>query len=608
MVSSQLSLLSACCTLLFLFSVNAGNALAELYTSVPAVKGGCRFIPSDPEWPSEQQWAILNKTVSGRLIATVPVAAPCYHSTYDVTTKKYEPSTYNEAACAAVKKGWHDPAFHEQSSSSIMQTYFANDSCNPIADQSEGKCGIGSYVQYAINVTEDDDARAGIAFAKKNNIRLLIRNTGHDYLGKSTGYGALALWTHHLKEISPILQNYKSPSYNGPALQVSAGVQVGEVYNFLEKQGYMAIGGECPTVGLAGGYIFAGGHAPTTSKLGLAADKILEIEGILANGTSFTATPEENQDIYWFLSGSGSGGTIAYIKSVTFKIFKDFQVSGTILTFPYAGVISEAEFWSLIDLWHTLTPNITDAGAYAYAFYQTGYFQVWPLFAPELNKAQAVALIQPFVGHLEKLKLKHPSLTYNFTSYTYPTFNKAYQGLFPYLGSGTLQWTSRLIPRNIITQQPAAVSKAFKSLFDDGATMVEAVMNPSLKVSQPPNNSVLPAWRNSIIDLVAGKPYNDSAPFQENVDARKFITQHWTSALESLAPVSQGGGTYMNEADADDPNWQQSFYGANYPQQLAIKRKYDPTGVWYAKTAVGSEYWAEDAQQRLCPVTPAKKW
>lgn len=63
-----------------------------------------------------------------------------------------------------------------------MQTYFANDSCNPIVDQSGGKGGIGSYAQYSINVIGDADAIAGIAFAKKHNIRLLVRNIGHEYI------------------------------------------------------------------------------------------------------------------------------------------------------------------------------------------------------------------------------------------------------------------------------------------------------------------------------------------------------------------------------------------------------------------------------------------
>ena len=141
-----------------------------------SAKNGCRVIPSDPQWPSPQQWAELNKTVNGRLVATIPIGAPCYKSTYDVITGQYDLSTYNEAACAKVKAGWHDPAFHERSSSSIMQTYFAQNGCNPIAVPNDGKCGLGSYIRYAINVAGDED----VAFAQKNNVRLLIRNTGHE--------------------------------------------------------------------------------------------------------------------------------------------------------------------------------------------------------------------------------------------------------------------------------------------------------------------------------------------------------------------------------------------------------------------------------------------
>ncbi|KAG6986519.1 FAD-linked oxidoreductase sor8 [Physcia stellaris] len=479
-----------------LTAINAIAAPEPVVRPTPPIAGGCRFIPSDPEWPSIEEWSSLNISVDGRLIATVPSGSPCFRSTYDVKTKTTGLNTFDEKQCNDVKANWHMPTFHEDSSSSIMQTRFANNSCNYFApDQSGGQCGIGSYVKYAIDVGSEGHVKAGIAFGKRHNIRVLVRNTGHE-----------------------------SKLYNGPALEVSAGVQVDEVYDYLEQLGYMAVGGECPTVGLAGGYIFAGGHAPTSSKLGLAADHILAIQG----------------------------GTVAYIKSVTFKIFKDFRVSGAIFTMPYAGVLDGDEFWPLIDTWHSITPNLTDAGAYAYR-----------------------------------------------------TFNQAYKGLFPFLGSGTFQWTSRLIPRNVIQNQPQAVSKTLKALFDDGATMVETVMNPNLGLAKPLiDNSVLPAWRTSIVNLVVGKPYNDSAPFQVNVDARTYITQHWTSALEQLAPVSAGGGAYMNEADADDPNWQESFYGRNYPKQLAIKRKYDPTGFWYAKKAVGSEYWSEDAQQRLCPTRP----
>ncbi|KAL8946614.1 MAG: hypothetical protein Q9222_007017, partial [Ikaeria aurantiellina] len=474
-------------------------------SSAKAAPAGCRNVPGDAGWPTTSQWNHLNRTVGGQLIKAIPIGASCYKNTYDVATYVNDIHVYDEAACADVNKNWRDPSLHFESSSSVMGTYFANNSCNPVNVQ--GDCGIGSYVQYAIDVRSDQDAVAGIAFAKKHNIRLLIRNTGHDYLGKSTGYGALALWTHHLKDMSPVIQ-YNSTYYNGPALRVSAGVQVSEVYDYLEKQGYTAIGGECPSVGIAGGYIFAGGHSPSSSLLGLAADGILETDGILANGSSFTASPSQHQDLYWFLSGSGAGGTVAYMKSVTFRVFKDFAVSGAILTMPYEGILTDDEFWPLVDTWHSITPNITAAGAYAYAFYYQGYFQIWPLFAPLLTQAQTLHLLEPLTNKINALQKRHPALTYNLTSSTHPTFNKAYKALFPPIPSGGWQWSSRLIPHTIILNHAPALSSTFRSIFASGATMVEAVMTPSLEVSKPisGNNSVLPAWRTNVIEIVAGKP------------------------------------------------------------------------------------------------------
>lgn len=74
-----------------------------------------------------------------------------------------------------------------------------------------------------INVTRPSDISKGIAFALKCNIHLVIRNMGHDYLGKSTGAGSLAIWTHHLKSIEFL--DYESPHYTGKAIKMGAGIQ-----------------------------------------------------------------------------------------------------------------------------------------------------------------------------------------------------------------------------------------------------------------------------------------------------------------------------------------------------------------------------------------------
>jgi len=56
----------------------------------------------------------------------------------------------------------------------------------------------------------------------------------------------------------------------------------------------------------------------------------------------------------------------------------------------------------------------------------------------------------------------------------------------------------------------------------------------------------------------------------------------------------------MNEANHLSENWKEGFYGANYDRLLAVKKIYDPESLLYARTAVGSDEWSEDADGRLC--------
>jgi hypothetical protein len=56
-----------------------------------------RYIPGDPGWPGASAWNALNATVSGRLIATTPLAAPCHDPHYNAT------------ACALLRAQWAYP-------------------------------------------------------------------------------------------------------------------------------------------------------------------------------------------------------------------------------------------------------------------------------------------------------------------------------------------------------------------------------------------------------------------------------------------------------------------------------------------------------------------
>ena len=88
----------------------------------------------------------------------------------------------------------------------------------------------------------------------------------------------------------------------------------------------------------------------------------------------------------------------------------------------------------------------------------------------------------------------------------------------------------------------------------------------------------------------------------------KFVTS-WMDVLRDIAPDS---GCYMSEADLNEPNQTVAFYGTNYPRLYALKQQYDPTGLFFALTAVGAEDWEVQTTDplpyswnnngRLCPV------
>jgi FAD/FMN-containing dehydrogenase len=64
-------------------------------------------------------------------------------------------------------------------------------------------------------------------------------------------------------------------------------------------------------------------------------------------------------------------------------------------------------------------------------------------------------------------------------------------------------------------------------------------------------------------------------------DTMEMITDELTPKLRDLVP---GGTTYLSEGDFRDPEWKQSFYGANYESLEKIKNKYDPEHLFYALT------------------------
>jgi len=90
------------------------------------------------------------------------------------------------------------------------------------------------------------DMQVSVNFARINNLRLVIRNTGHDYLGRSMGFGSLGLNTHNLANIQFVKAWTGPGNWTGGAVKLGAGVMFRDLYAAAHAQNVDVVGGECP--------------------------------------------------------------------------------------------------------------------------------------------------------------------------------------------------------------------------------------------------------------------------------------------------------------------------------------------------------------------------
>jgi len=72
--------------------------------------------------------------------------------------------------------------------------------------------------------------------------------------------------------------------------------------------------------------------------------------------------------------------------------------------------------------------------------------------------------------------------------------------------------------------------------------------------------------------------------------------------IYKISNETVGAGSYFNEGWYYEPNWQDMFWGQeNYDRLLEIKKRVDPTDLFYCYHCVGSEGWSEDGSCRVRP-------
>ncbi|KAB5545730.1 hypothetical protein GE09DRAFT_217595 [Coniochaeta sp. 2T2.1] len=558
----------------------------------------CKTYYDDPLWQDATKWKALNASVDGNLIVDIPPGAVC-HNVFQGPLGNI--STYDAAKCAEVTASFTDEQWTVEQPAAALWTYFSGDTCRPTTDPTE-PCTLGNYPVYVVTAKKASHIEAGVLFAKQYGIRLIIRNTGHDFIGRSTGWGSLVVNTHSFQDVN-FVKSWDGPGdYRGSAVTIGAGVQARDLLRKAHAQSppLTVVVGECPTVGVAGGLTGGGGHGPLTTLKGWTVDNVLEFKVITADGRYLTVNSVQNPDLFWALRGGGPG-TYAVVLSATYKTHVDLPSSGVILNINSTHTNATELFWKGVTAFHKYSNRFVDNGLYVY--YVIGMFglhlNVQPFVAFGKNSTELAAIVQPLYDDLKAIGLKYDAVTKE-----YPTFFDLYIDMFDdeQAGGSSLAggW---MFPHQDVATNNDAIVAGLRNVFESGGVVIGHMWDAGhgVPAGEWNNTSTNPRFRNASDFVITSLSIAGNAPAAERAAAQRKLTFGLDEPLRRAAPH---GAAYVNENDPFQPNWQEHFWGENYPRLASIKKKYDPEEVFYAVSTPGTEDWVQiESDTRLCKRT-----
>ncbi|KAK8186483.1 hypothetical protein BC567DRAFT_253939 [Phyllosticta citribraziliensis] len=558
-----------------------------------------------------EDWDSLNKTVEGRLFRGYPLAKPCF-STYEGAA-----SPPDKTLCDLIAKGWKSDLALVTQCAGFMNTNWAAcqknaSSCNldfinpsdPANFAPPRDCHQGSVSPYYIDVRKISDIQAAFSFSRNTKTILSVKNTGHDYKGRSSAPNSLALWLTNLKPPLKLEKNFEPEGCPGPVgdgITMGGGQGMRGLYKFAEDNGVTVPGGTSSTVGAAGGWVSGGGHGFATNTLGLGVDNVLQIRAVLPDGRYVTANECQNQDIFFALRGGG-GGTFGVNVEVTMKTYPkmSFQVANFAYTSSDPGnlrkflqlIAENANQWADGGWGGYITPGVAGDSASALT-----------LLTPKLDHTAAVQDMKPVLDFAATPGVKPVVMSIN-------TANTYWEAYSKYLGYGEGEKVglptavgSRLIPR--VTFEDKSKRDALVDLLEDlvrkfnapsgdpnaaayGARIqIFAVAPSNYKLpGGRDTSSVTPAWRNATWEVFVNSVVNHANEASPLDTRQAFADAH--EATERLIALTPGSGAYQNEADTFQSDPEETFWGTeNYEKLYEIKRRVDPDNILTCHQCIG---------------------
>lgn len=474
---------------------------------------------------------------------------------------------------------------------------------------------------YAVAATTAADVAAAVDFAREHHMRLAVKGTGHDYLGRSSAPDSLLVWTHAMRAVK--IDDAFVPTgctvAPVPAVSVEAGTRWIEAYQavMVEHHRYVQ-GGGCTSVGAAGGFLQGGGFGSWSRKYGIAAASLLEAEVVTADGKTRVVNACQDADLFWALRGGG-GGTFGVVTRATLMTHPLPTTFGFVFGklhaktpaafaellgrfVPFAGETLSTEAWGeqvevkeddTLDVHMAFQGMSADDARRAWE-----PLRAWAAQRPDAFDVHLDAIaVPPEIMWDRRALERRPGIIQVDGRPGAPASFFWWTGDGDQVATYWDSYQSQWLPRSKMQGDaaPALAHALFEASrhwsvglhFNKGqaGASPEALARDRLTSMNP---AVMDAAALVIIGA-AGPGFPGVAGHEPDREASHRRRDASRAAMQFLLDATPGAGSYVNETDYFEPDWQSAFWGSNYPRLLAIKRRVDPTGLFTCHHCVGSE-------------------
>ena len=558
--------------------------------------------PSDANWPPQAAWKRLNDEVGGNLAQVDFPLEACVKDTAS-------------AACQNLISNIHNP-------------YFIGDT--PGLTQTLGwvDAWVSKPSVYAVAAKSADHIAAAVNFARENDLRLVVKGGGHSYQGTSNAADSLLVWTRHMHDIAM----YEAFVPQGCKITPQRAVTLGsgsiwmQAYNAVTTLGGAYVqGGGCTTVGVAG-LVQSGGFGSFSKHYGTAAAGLLEAEVVTADGKVRIANACSNPDLFWALKGGG-GGTFGAVSRVTLRVRELPEFFGAAIVKVKAA--SDDAFRRLLryfigfyqehlfnDHWgehaRITSSNVLDLLMVCQGLSTEEVKKIWQPFLDWVARAPGAYTIegQPSLGSIparrwwdvEWWKQRNQGIFNLDQRSGASSINAWWTG-----DGGQVAWflygyESLWMPASLL--EADSQEQLAQALFAGSRhKTIELHFNKGLAGAQSDaieatrdtatNPAVLTAFALAIVGD-AGGGYPGVHGHEPDVAAGRKARTEVRQCVNELRAVVPNGGAYVSESDFFQDDFQHAYWGVNYARLAALKRKYDPEGLFFVHNGVGSEDWSEN--------------